>query len=66
MKKYNEITKEAALQNEEFWCISISTGGYMSLSWDEHFFLHEADAKAYRDAAKKKGLAVLMVDQDSY
>lgn len=68
MKKstYNEVTKETAFSNDEFYCVSTSTSGYMSLSWREHFFLAEEDAKAYRDAAKKKGLAVLIVDQDGY
>lgn len=68
MKKsmYNEVTKEIAFSNDEFYCVSTSTGGYMSLSWNEHFFLDEASAKMYRDAARKNGLAVLMVDQDSY
>lgn len=63
---YNEVAEDIAFSNGEFWCVSTSTGGYMSLNWREHFFLTEEDAKAYRDAAKKKGLAVLIVDQDGY
>lgn len=62
----NEVSAEIALANDIFWCVSTSSGGYMSLSWNEHFFLDEASAKMYRDTARKNGLAVLMVDQDSY
>lgn len=61
-----EVPAEIALKHGIFYCVSTSTGGYMSLSWDEHFFWTEDAAKVYRDAAKKKGLAVLMVDQDGY
>lgn len=61
-----EVSKEMAFANGAFYCVSTSSGGYMSLNWDEHFFLAEEDAKAYRNFAKQKGLAVLMVDQDGY
>lgn len=47
-------------------CVSISSGGYMSLSWTEHFFKVEDDGNQFEKEARRQGYAVLTADPDSY
>ena len=48
------------------YCVSISAGGYLSLSWEEFFFMTEDDASNFYKQKKNEGYAVLMVDKDGY
>ena len=48
------------------YCVSISSGGYMSLSWTEHFFRTKDEAEEFKSEAERQGYATMIVTPAEY
>lgn len=48
------------------YCVSISSGGFLSTNWTEHFFDDDVECDQFKADAKEQGYAILVVTPDQY